>query len=160
MFDVLSLIGGGLGGAMRVVPEVMKLLQAKDERKHELAMTKLQIDIDAQRSKGQIDALQAQGDNQDIAGQQAIFLEAVKSQGQLTGVKWIDAVNSTVRPMVTYWFMGIFSAYKSVIMYQAWISMGPTEEFANKIWDANDWGILSMILSFWFVDRVFKHQKK
>ena len=160
MFDVLSLVGGGLGGAMRVVPEVMKLLQAKDERKHELAMTKVQLEIDAQRSKGQIEVLQAQGENQDVAGQQAIFLEAVKSQGQLTGVKWIDAVNSTVRPFLTYWWMGIFTAYKISVIYDAWTSTTAIKEFGARIWDANDWGILSMIITFWFVDRVFKHQKK
>lgn len=160
MFDVLSLVGGGLGGAMRVVPEVMKLLQAKDERKHELAMTKVQLEIDAQRSKGQIEVLQAQGENSDIAGQQAIFLEAVKSQGQLTGVKWIDAINSTVRPFLTYWWMLLFTAYKTCMIYYAWVSTEGSREFASKIWDANDWGILSMIITFWFVDRVFKHQKK
>jgi hypothetical protein len=139
MFDVLSLIGGGLGGAMRVVPEVMKLLQAKDERKHELAMTKVQLEIDAQRSKGQIDVLQAQGENSDIAGQQAIFLEAIKSQGQLTGVKWIDALNATVRPVITYWWLLLFTTYKIATLCDAWGDIKTANEFGDRIWDANDW---------------------
>lgn len=161
MFDILSLVGGGLGGALRVVPEVMKLIGAKDERKHELEMTKLQIEVDKSRSQGQIDVANAQGENADISGQQAILLEAIKSQGQLTGVKWIDAINSTVRPFLTYWWMLIFSTYKAVFIYNAWLESGPTQAFASKIWTENDWGVLSMVISFWFVDRVFrKHAGK
>jgi hypothetical protein len=158
--DILSLVGGGLGGVLRVVPEVMKLVQAKDERKHELEMTKLQIEVEAKRSQEQINVLGAQGENQDVAAQQAIFLEAVKSQGQITGVKWIDAVNSTVRPFLTYWWMILFTVYKTCMIYYAWNATNGLKEFASKIWDSGDGATLAMILSFWFVDRVFKHQKK
>jgi hypothetical protein len=160
MFDLLSLVGGGLGGALRAVPEVMKMMGAKDERKHELEMTKLQMEIDSKRSQGAIALVQAQGETAQNAGEMQAYIEAIKGQSQLTGVKWIDGINSTVRPFVTYWFMFIYSMYKSTVIYNAWFTSSNIQEFGAKIWDANDWATLSMILSFWFVDRVFKYHNK
>lgn len=157
--EMLSLVGGGIGGIMRIVPEVMKIMQAKNERKHELEMTRLQIEIDAKRAAGELDAIRAQGENADAVGQQAVLLEAIKAQGRPTGVRWIDGISATVRPFLTYWWMALFSAYKVCTMYYAWESKENLKEFSLSIWSQGDATVLSMIVSFWFVDRVFRHHK-
>ncbi|MES6494306.1 hypothetical protein U6K29_12305, partial [Cutibacterium acnes] len=33
--------------------------------------------------------------------------EAVAAQGQRSGARWADALSSSVRPVITYWFMAL-----------------------------------------------------
>lgn len=157
---LLSLLGGGLGGALRFVPEIFKMVNAKGDREHEFRMSKLQLDIDIARSKQDIDKVHAQTEGAQITGEMTAYLEAIKSQGQITGVKWVDGLNATVRPMLTYWWMVLFSIYKGTMCYDAWMTTAGLPEFGAKIWNADDWGVLSMIISFWFVDRVFRKHGK
>lgn len=154
-----SLLGGGIGGVLRFVPEVFKFINSKSDHEHEFRMTKLQLDIDLARSKQAIDLVHVQGENADISAQQAIFLEGIKGASQQTGVKWVDALNATVRPFLTYWWMLIFTIYKGTVIYDAWFVALTATDFGNRIWNDNDAGTLAMITSFWFVDRVFRKHK-
>jgi hypothetical protein len=157
---ILSLLGGLSGGLLRFVPEIFKMVNAKGDRDHEYKMSKLQMDIDLARSKQDIDKVHAQTESAQITGEMTAYMEAIKSQGQLTGVKWVDGLNATVRPFLTYWWMLLFSVYKGTVIYDAWMSSTGLPDFGSKIWNADDWGILSMIISFWFVDRVFRKHSK
>lgn len=159
MIELLSLVGGGLGGLLRFVPEIFKIVNQKNENAHEFKMTELQLKVDQARSAQQIDLVNTQSNASEIALQGQAYLEAIKGQSQLTGVRWVDGLNATVRPFLTYWWMSIFTAYKITIIYDAWITSSSVIELGSKIWTTNDCGILSMILGFWFVDRVFKHNK-
>ena len=48
---LITLLGGGLGGFLRLVPEIMKFFTAKGDRAHELAMFEKQIEADRIRSQ-------------------------------------------------------------------------------------------------------------
>lgn len=160
MFEsILAIAGGGLGGLLRFVPEVFKMVNAKGERAHELEMTKLQIEIDKGRSQQKLSEIAAQGDLAQIQGQATAYMEALKGQSQLTGVRWVDALNATVRPFLTYWWMALFTVYKMTLIVDAWMSSISIKDFALRLWTPDDITTLSMILSFWFVDRVFRHHK-
>jgi hypothetical protein len=39
--------------------------------------------------------------------------EAVRTQGEKTGVRWADALSISVRPVITYWFMALYCAAKT-----------------------------------------------
>lgn len=150
---ILSLLGGGLGGLMRVVPEVLKFFTSKQDQAHEYKMTQLQLDIDKARADQAIDLVHAQGEMASAAGELSAYIEAIKGQSNMSGVKWVDGLNQSVRPMVTYWWMTIFTIYKISTIVSAclvWVSM---DDFISRLWTAQDAGILSMILGFWFVDR-------
>ena len=52
---MLEILGGGVfgslvGGAFRLFPEILKFLDKKNERQHELAMFEQQCQLEAQRS--------------------------------------------------------------------------------------------------------------
>ncbi len=161
MIDILSLLGGGLGAVARVVPEVFKMIDAKDNRKHELSMSKLQLDIDLQRSKQAIDMVHAQGSEAEVAGNMSAYIEALKAQGQRSGVAWIDGLNTLVRPMGFYYFMLLLGVYKIAVIYNAWAESLPLKDIAPLLWSSWDMLTLSSILSFFYVDRVFrKHAGK
>jgi hypothetical protein len=144
--SILALLGGGLGGLMRLLPEVMKIWTAKSDQAHELAMTQLQLQIDQSRSAQAIDLVHAQGAVALDTGEMAARLEAIKGQAVMSGVKWLDAVNQSVRPFLTYWWMLLFTAFK----IDQLLKVGLT-------WGDNDWLVLSSILSFWFVDRAIRY---
>lgn len=170
---LLSLLGGGLGGLLRFVPLIVKFFEDGKDRDHEFRMSELQLRIDEARSKQALDLAHAQSDAQQAVGEMQAYIEALKGQGQLTGVKWIDALNASVRPVVTYWWMLLLSGYKLVVVIGASIELyitikaihsltdfGPAlEAFAGRVWTVEDAGILSMILGFWFVDRAVRHQQ-
>lgn len=164
---LITLLGGGLGGALRFVPEILKLFTEKKDRDHEFRMTQLQLEIDRARAGQAIDLVHAQGDMSVQAGEMAAYVEAIKGQGAPTGVPWVDALNQSVRPVITYWWMSLFTVGKlllfvaaSIELYLALSAVKTLAEvspllgaFVDKTWTQQDAATLAMILGFWFVDR-------
>ena len=164
---LLTLFGGGLGGLLRFVPEILKLFTDGRDRDHEYRMTTLQLQIDQARATQALDLVHAQGESAQLAGEMQAYIEAIKGQGQVTGNARIDALNASVRPVITYWWMSLLTLYKCVLLIVATIELyaalkaaaaiaafGPAlTTYADRIWTPQDAGILSMILGFWFVDR-------
>jgi len=181
--SLITLLGGGLGGLLRFVPEIFKFFNDKGDRAHELEMTKLQLDIDKARATQAIDFVRANSEAElakvSVEAQGRIadsemkaLAEALKSQSKMTGVAWIDGLNQSVRPIITYWWMALLTVYKGVLVIVATIELFAVLKiangmatsapallaFADKLWTPQDAGILAMILGFWFVDRSLKHQ--
>lgn len=157
--SLLTLIGGGLGGLLRFVPEILKLFTDARDRDHEYRMTQLQLDIDKARATQAIDLVHAQGEVATQAGEMQAFLEAIRSQGQMTGVPWVDALNQSVRPVVTYWWMSLFTVYKIATIVATALQWTTLDAFLAVLWTSQDAGILAMILGFWFVDRSIRKQQ-
>lgn len=153
---LLTLLGGGLGGLLRFVPEIFKMFTERADRDHEYRMTLLQLDIDKARAAQAIDLVHAQGELAVQAGEMTAFVEAVKGQSQPTGVAWADALSASVRPVVTYWWLLIFTVYKICTIVSAANHWSTLDDFVGKLWTAQDAGTLAMILGFWFVDRSFR----
>lgn len=156
---LLSLFGSALGGLLRYIPEIFKLITASKDHAHEYRMTLLQLDIDKARAEQQIDLVHAQGDVAVQAAEMQAYVEAIKGQSQISGVKWLDAINQSVRPVCTYWWLLLFTVYKGCIIWGALVHFTTMDAFLAALWTSNDSGILSMILGFWFVDRAIKRQK-
>jgi hypothetical protein len=156
---ILTLIGGGLGGLLRFVPEILKLFTEAKDREHEYRMTQLQMEIDKARAAQQIDLVHAQGDMAMQAGELQAYVEAIKGQSQMTGVPWIDAMNQSVRPVLTYWWMALFTIYKVVTIIAAALNFTTLEAFIDRLWTVQDAATLSMIIGFWFVDRAIRRQQ-
>lgn len=153
LMTVLSLVGGGLGGFMRLVPEILKMFTAKQDRDHEYKMTSLQLEIDKASAGQAIDLVHAQGAVAEAAGEMQAYIEAVKGQSIMTGVGWVDALNQSVRPVITYWWQVLFTVYKIATIWAACLAWTTLDDFVGKLWTAQDAGVLAMILGFWFVDR-------
>ena len=154
-----TLIGGALGGLLRLAPEALKLLDRHNERKHELALGEQQFKL-AQAAQ------QSQAYVADVSLMQSQFVaaldamkEGIKAQGQQTGIKWIDAVSATVRPAVTYWIFGLYSIAKAA---QIKMAMGASIGLAEAVkasWSASDDAMLSAVLTFWFIGRVWEREQ-
>jgi hypothetical protein len=169
--------GGVLGGALRLIPEGIKYFDDRDQRRHELEMSKVQMQIDSARAAQQIDLVHAQGSAATDAGKLQLEINAgqaaaavdaailkglddqIKVQGQLTGVKWVDAVNATVRPFATYLWIGLFSLYKFCLVWIALTTSATLIEFSVRVWTPEDSAMLSGIMTFWFLSREIRYSK-
>lgn len=162
METILNLLSGGtlgtlFGGFLRLIPEIFKMITARGDREHEYRMTKLQIEIDSNRAAEQRELIsyESQADQLDAQGQ--AYIEAIKGQEQLTGNKWIDGLNKSVRPVLTYWWMFLYSLYKTLSMYIIWTTQEKVLAIILPLlWTEFDMGVFGSIIGFWFVDRAIR----
>ena len=94
-----TLLGTIFGGVFRLFPEILKWLDRKDERKHELSMLDKQMESDRLRVQMDIQKIQAEADV--LLGQKEIeaIIAATEAQGKKSGVRWIDGMSALMRPM-------------------------------------------------------------
>jgi len=155
---LLTVASGGLGGLLRLAPEVLKGLDRKNERAHELAMMEIEIRIAEKRMEHEMRKVDAA---MTIAEMDAISA-AIKEQGQTARAagKFVAAVSALVRPIVTYWFVIMYSLVKIVGMTMAVQAGGDWKEVLIQSWTADDMAMLVLVLSFWFVGRVYDRQRQ
>jgi len=83
------------------------------------------------------------------------LLESVRTQGQSSGVSWIDGISSLVRPSITFAFFGLYALCRIATGLEALNTGTPALDVLRATWTAEDQVVLSGILNFWFLGRVF-----
>jgi hypothetical protein len=150
---VLSGLGGGL---LRMLPEALKFLDRKGDRKHELQMFDKQIALTQLQQQGTLAVAEVQAD----ASTQAAWLEAVRdasvAQAKSTGIAVVDAISATVRPIVTYLFVLMWMAVKVAAYAQISETGLEWDKAVLSLWGEQDHVIFSGIISFWFMSRVIE----
>ncbi|MDP2431999.1 MAG: hypothetical protein Q8O33_08210 [Pseudomonadota bacterium] len=150
-----TLLGGLLGGAFRLAPEVLKWLDRKGERSHELAMQDKALEFEKVRGAQRMAEIGASAEAAWNTGTIEALKEAVRTQGEKTGVRWADALSSSVRPVITYWFMALYCAAKTAA-FAAAINGGALWSVAVvHAWTEADQALWAGVLNFWFLGRVF-----
>ena len=81
-----SVLGGLLGGAFRLFPEVLKFFDAKNERSHELAMQDKQIEFLKIQGSQKVEEAKIYQEAVDIGALRDVLVEQAKP----TGNKFID----------------------------------------------------------------------
>ena len=116
MFEVLGLIFGGI---FRLAPEMMKFLDKKDERKHELALLDKNMEADRLRGEMQIRQIEAEADV--VLGKAEIdaIIAATQAQGQKSGVRWIDGFNALLRPLIAFWWVIVLYSGSLCVQFYA-----------------------------------------
>jgi len=155
---ILTILGGLMGGVFRILPEVLKLFDRVNERKHELELLKTEMEF--AKIRGEIMMKQAEA-SMTIAELDAMS-EAIKEQGQTARAagKFVAALSALVRPLVTYWFVGFYSFVKMLTISLALEQNANWKEVIVNAWTADDAAILMMILTFWFVGRIWDKYKQ
>jgi hypothetical protein len=152
-----TLLGGVFGGVLRLAPEVLKFFDAKNERGHELRM--LEAEMKFAQVKGEIAMRQTEA-QMTMAEVDAIG-EAFKEQSataQAAG-KVVAAISALVRPFVTYLFVVAYALVKVAGYLIALEQGGEWKSVITTMWSVDDMAVLNMILSFWFVGRVYERTR-
>lgn len=152
LLTLLSMLGGGL---MRLLPEVFTFLNKKTDNAHELAMMEKQAELEKTRSAMRQEEIQTQGQVDFNIAELSALGEALKGQMQVTGNSLVDTLNFLVRPLTTYFFLLMYALAKIAMFVVAMKSGLNAWDTILKIYDAEDRAILSGILAFWFLGRVF-----
>lgn len=150
-----TILGGLLGGAFRLAPEILKWMDRNGERSHELSMQDKAIEFEKIRGAQRMSEIGASADAAWNAGAIDAFKEAIASQGRPTGVPWADALSSSVRPIITYWLMALYCAAKAVAFVAALNAGAGWGAAVLAAWSDADQALWAGVLNFWFLGRVF-----
>ena len=150
-----TLLGGLLGGAFRLAPEILKWLDRKGERGHELAMQDKALEFEKLRGAQRMSEIGAGADAAWNVGAIETLREAVAAQGQRSGVRWADALSVSVRPVITYWFMALYCAAKTAAFAAAVTAGAGSGVAILHVWTEADQALWAGVLNFWFLGRVF-----
>ena len=160
---MFELLGGGLmgsifGGLFRLAPEILKFLDKKNERQHELSMFQLQTDLEKLRGEFRMEEKYVDYS----ISQMDTIKEAFKEQAETAkAAGWFMAfISASVRPGITWFLFFMYAGVKAAAIMLAFQANASWAEVLVKSWDEDDFGMLSMVLSFFFVGRsVEKYQK-
>ncbi len=160
---MIEMVGGGVigsifGGLFRLAPEVLKWLDKKDERKHELAMFTLQTDLEKVKGNFRMEEKYVDYSTEQLKAIQEAFKE------QSTTAKeagwFVSAVSALVRPGITWALFGMYAAVKIAGLSIAISSGAPWQDVVLKGWSPDDFAMLNMILAFWYVGRSLEKYQK
>ena len=150
-----TLLGGLLGGAFRLAPEVLKWFDRRGERGHGLAMQDKALEFEKLRGAQRMSEIGAAADGAWNTGAIETLRDAVRTQGEKTGVAWADALSNTVRPVITYWFMALYCAAKTAAFAAALSAGADWGTAVLHAWTEADQALWAGVLNFWFLGRVF-----
>lgn len=162
MFDILSggVLGGIIGGIFRLVPEALKFFDKKSERAHELAMFTQQCALEAQRGSQKLAEIGAQREAAVDVGVMDAFNAAINQQAAMVKAAggWAARLSASVRPVVTYWVLFIWSFVHIWFAWNAWIRGMPPEVVFKVMMSPDFSALLSGTINYWFLDRTLKQR--
>jgi hypothetical protein len=157
MFEMLSggLLGSIFGGVFRLAPEVLKWLDKKNEREHELNMFKFQCDLEAQRGAQKLAEIGAQREAAIDVGVMDAFNSAIQQQAEMVKAAggWVASLSASVRPVVTYWVLFVWSFIHVWFAWNAWLAGAPAVEVFKTMMTPDFSALLSGTINYWFLDR-------
>ena len=155
LMTFISMFGGGI---LRILPEIIGLFGKGIDNSHELAMLVAQTELEKLQAADKQALAVTQGTIDQTLAAMTLQGEALKGQMQLSGIKFVDALNMLVRPLVTYYFLILFGIYKAAMLSVALVNQDVWHAIL-QVYTADDAAMLSGILAFWFVGRVFEKSK-
>lgn len=160
MFDLLSggLLGSVVGGIFRIAPEILKFLDKKNERLHELNMFRLQTDLEKLRGEFKVEEKYVDYSVQQLDTIKSAFqeqAETAKAAGPM-----VAAISALVRPGITWCLFFMYAAVKAAAIVMAFQTGAEWTEVVTKCWDEDDFGLFTMVLTYWFVSRSLEKYRK
>lgn len=157
---MIELLGGGvvgslLGGLFRLAPEFLKWLDKRNERQHELAMFDRTCQLEMQRGQQKLAEIGAQREAAVDVGTMDALKSAIQSQTDMvkTAGGWVASLSASVRPVVTYWILAIWSFVHIWFACVGWADgMSPADVF-KAVMTADFAALVSGTLNYWFLDR-------
>lgn len=157
---MIELLGGGifgslLGGLFRLAPEVLKWLDKKNERAHELEMFTQQCQLETLRGNQKLAEIGAQHGAAVDAGVMDAFNSAIEQQTEMVKVAggWAASLSASVRPVATYWILLLWSFAHVWFAWTAWAAGAPPEAVFKLIMSADFAALVSGTINYWFLDR-------
>lgn len=140
MITLLGALVGFLGSAF---PDILKLFRDHQDRKHELTILQMQLQQQAQGHAQRLEEIHTQAD---IAESRALY------KTFYSGIKWVDALNGSVRPVLAYAFFLLYFIIKCMQFSMVDLA-DPLPWQLEMLWSVEDQAIFAGIISFYFGQR-------
>ena len=148
---MISLLGSLLGFGTSFLPKVMDFFQDRAYKAHELKVMSLQIEQAERIAQIKLEQINVEADVREI--------ESLHKSMQPTGVPFIDGLRGSVRPVITYVFMGLF-IFVEVSAYLSLTAAGVSSlDAVDAVWTDEVMGLFAAIISFWFGGRALNRKK-
>lgn len=142
-----SLIGG-LGGLLgSALPEAINFFAKKRDQKFELQKMEKAAELRAKGFDHELIMYQAKADDEEHKRLIEHDIQISKGSG------WINALQRSVRPVITYCFFGLFACVEVSILVAALQSDVEFTKALTLVWDQETQAIFSAVIGFWFGDR-------
>lgn len=151
---MITLLGGLLGLLTSALPDVLNLFRENQDNKQELAVLELQLRRDEAQHGYKMEEIAVKADVREIEALHREFAQRKETW------KWVEALISSVRPVITYGFFGLYAAVKYA---QLTLATRATEDVfvaITAVWHEPDQAIFATILAFWFGHRAMRHFRK
>lgn len=162
MLELLSggIFGSLLGGLFRLAPEVLKFFDKKNERAHELQMFNRQCELEQIRGQQKLAEIGAERDKAIDTGVMDAFNAAIQQQSEMVKAAggWAAKLSASVRPVVTYWVIALWSFMHLWFAWNAWMAGAPPKEVFTTMMTADFMALVSGTINYWFLDRTLKQR--
>jgi hypothetical protein len=138
---MITLLGSLLGFIGAAFPDILKIFRDKSDKEHELKILMLQIDQQKQGYTQRLDEIRTSADISES-------IELYKTYK--IDIRWVDALNGSVRPVLAYAF---FLLYASAKYLQFTLIPEGSMQMLWVLWQAEDQAIFAGIISFYFGQR-------
>ena len=136
-----TIIGGALGAIARFAPEVLNFFDRKARRAHELALA------------------EKAASSEHVKSALAVLQGAIQAQAQPSGVKWVDALNQAIRPIITLQWVIFLYPFSLILQWAAIFQQHGGDLTAAvaataRVFAPEEKALCSFIINFWFLGRV------
>ena len=134
---MMTLLSSLLGFVSALFPDFLKFFRDIHDRKHELAILKLQIEQQRLGHTNRLEEIRIEADSVET---QALYSTYHNS------VSWVEALNGTVRPVIAYALFLLYAGlkYSHLHHHMHWL-----------LWTEEDQVIFASVISFYFGQRAF-----
>jgi hypothetical protein len=143
---MLTLLGSLLGFVSSAFPDLLNIWKDRADRSHELAILDRQIEANKFNHAQRLEEIHVQAD---ISESKALYAHA----SQPSGVKWVEALRATVRPIITYAFFGLFATVKLAVLIKLLDQGVSITDGLIAVWDGETQALFAAVMTFWFGQR-------
>jgi hypothetical protein len=140
---MVTLLASLSGFFSALFPQIIKYFFDKNDKKHELEILRLQLAASKGVRRSKLEAAKLEFD--------AVEVKHLYSTYK-SGIKWIDALNASVRPILAYSFFVIYASIK-LMQYFALADVMNFMELYELLWTLEDQAIFAGIISFYYGQR-------
>jgi hypothetical protein len=158
---MLSLVSSLLGFASAGVPRLLDIWQNKSDQKHELALMTAQRERELALAKegfiaqAQVEMIKTEQIEMQTQAQEKLAIWKHDSKLAEGGSTWVINLRASVRPVVTYIFVGLLVVVDIAGIWYAYSTGVAFAEAMELVFSSEEMAILSAIISFHFGGRAF-----
>lgn len=154
---MITLLGAIIGLLGSLLPKLCGIFQDRIDKQHELQVLDRQVEMAKANISSQLEAIHSQAQAEEY---KALY------QTYNSGIRWVDALNSTVRPIIAYSFFILYAFTKYPHLKFAFEVINSEHAFINEVafitayqnvmsvlWTDQDAGILAGVISFYYGSR-------